>query len=48
MKYLIGNKKDGIIDFRESLYYWILFLIILYTLRAIIALSNGEEYIYLL
>lgn len=45
MNYLIGNKKNGIINLREILYYWILFLMIGYTLRGIIALINNESII---
>jgi len=48
MNYLIGNKKDGVINLREILYYWILFLIIGYTFRGIIALINNEQFINLI
>ena len=48
MNYLIGNKKDGIINLREILYYWILFLMIGYTFRGIIALINNEQFIDLI
>jgi hypothetical protein len=48
MNYLIGNKKDGIINLREILYYWILFLMIGYTFRGIIALINNKQFISLI
>jgi hypothetical protein len=48
MNYLIGNKKDGIINLREILYYWILFLMIVYTFKGIIALINNEQFINLI
>ena len=48
MNYLIGNKRDGIINLREILYYWILFLMIGYTFRGIIALINNEQFIDLI
>ena len=41
MKYLLGNKENGIIDLREMLYYWTICLMIGYTLRGIIALINN-------
>ena len=41
MKYLLGNKEDGIIDLREMLYYWIICTMIGYTLRGIIVLINN-------
>ena len=48
MNYLIGNKKDGIINLREILYYWVLSLMIGYTFRGIIALINKEQFINLI
>ena len=45
MKYLLGSKENGIIDLREMLYYWIICLMIGYTLRGIIALINNESII---
>ena len=47
IEYLLGDKEDGIIDLREVLYYWIMCLIIGYTLRGVIALSNNEQFINL-
>ena len=41
MKYLLGNKEDGIIDLREMLYYWTICTMIGYTLRGIIVLINN-------
>ena len=48
MNYLIGNNKDGIINLREILYYWILFLMMGYTFRGIVALINNEQFINLI
>ena len=45
MKYLIGNKENGIINLREMFYYWTICLMITYTLRAIIGLINHSEII---
>lgn len=47
---LIENKNQCKIDFdfREMFYYWTILLMIGYTLRAIIALKNGETIISLL
>jgi hypothetical protein len=48
MKYLLGNKEEGIIDLREMLYYWTICIMIGYTLRGIIALINNESVISLI
>ena len=50
MTKLIEGKKSSEkgFDFREMFYYWTLMLIIGYTVRAIMALSNGQEFINLL
>ena len=48
MKYLLGNKEEGIINLREMLYYWIICIMIGYTLRGIIALINNESVISLI
>ncbi len=45
MKYLLGNKEEGIINLREMLYYWTICLMVGYTLRGIIALINNESII---
>ena len=42
MKYLLGNKEEGIINLREILYYWTICLMVEYTFRGIIALINNE------
>ena len=45
MKYLIGDNKNGVINFREMFYYWTICLMITYTLRAIIGLITHNEII---
>ena len=50
MTKLIEGKKspEKGFNFREMFYYWTIMLIIGYTVRAIIALSNSQEFINIL